>query len=225
MAISGCAVSGNHNLEIDTKDSPIFAVQSSKVTVANISKVVATMEITLGLGFERLADSNYNPTPADLLKTKLERSLKAVGSNGVIDILIQDSGIFVKRQIEDRIPIVNLFSFGRTIRPLMCRVEVVIRNDGASKRQVFDQVTEPLDPTNDIETKLAISKCQYDLVGKIASMTQSMILDSDQPSRQNPLRDKSVVDQLIELGRLKDSGHLTVEEFERAKQKVLTDGR
>lgn len=173
---AGCAVQGSHNLVAEVPGYPQqLQLSANSVTVVDVSQTKSTTEFTLGLGFERLADSLYQPRPAEMLKIKIEQSIRPSTGSKDVDIFILDSGIHVKRQIEDRMPIINIFAYGSTIRPYMCSALAVIKIGTKSERKTFSITTAPIDPKDDSAFLAAINQCQFDLVKSIFNTSKELL--------------------------------------------------
>jgi hypothetical protein len=170
--LAGCANIPKENIYDSSLRLSAASLNVAAITVRDESTTRSRPGFTMGLGFEAMVTSTYDPTPGMMLRDYSRRVLHAAGERGTVEVTIQSADFYIKRELEDRMPIVNIFAFGRTLRPYMCDAVVKIAGAGIDQTETVRSVTPIAGPT---DFRNVIARCQLDLARQIGERLSSMM--------------------------------------------------
>lgn len=138
ILLAGCTGhvdnSGGERVSLTELEMPqTRSIDAASMSIVDLTKRVSATEHKFAAGFNRVGDSFLEQTLGEALKRDLAKVIQPTGQYGAVDVWIVDGGFYWEKTGMDFVPIVSIFSYGRSGR-LRCDATLTVRLGATSDK-------------------------------------------------------------------------------------------
>ncbi len=173
VMLAGCAAPP---ISLDTGEIKPAIINGRSVSVIDLTKP-SEGNLKMAAGYQRIADLVFEKPLGATMAADLAKKLQASGNGEALDVWLIDVGFYWEKTGADFVPLVNIFSFGRSGR-FKCEAVISTKRGNETRRATIEQIMESIDTSKVGATeaywKYTARDCYEGLLSKVTVAIQGI---------------------------------------------------